>query len=292
MFENVSSRRSAVGGPTAKLSLESLEDRTTPAFVGTNGVALDPVSIAQSGPIDKAFLSEAARLSLLQAGIGTVEAAQGSDPRLRQFGAQQAAQELAFFNQVLPALTPAGETLQLTQFDLQLAGTFPNLTPQQMDSQFLALSTLYTLQAATLAQAETVLGSSALVRAVAQEEFFGNQQEMLVEAGLLGSTTGLAMVNLFGALGSFDSIGVPGLLAAGRTTSFGTTAVGTNSGFGTSGTAGTFGNGISTGFGPGAGFGMNTGFGPGNTAGGAATGGFGPGASFGTSNGFGSTFGI
>lgn len=292
MVENVRSRRSAVGGPTAKLSLESLEDRTTPAFLGTTGAALDPVAIAQSGPVDKAYLSEAARLSLLQAGIGTVEAAQGSDARFRQFGAQLAAQEIALFNELLPALTPAGETLQLTQFDLQLANTFPNLTPEQMDSQFIALSTLYTLQSATLAQAETVLGSSPVVRAVAQQELFATQQEMLVDAGLLGSTTGLAMLNLFGLLGSFDSIGVPGLIAAGQTTAFGTTAVGTSSGFGTSGTAGTFGNGISMGFGPGAGFGMNTGFGPGNTAGGAAIGGFGPGASFGTSSGFGTTFGI
>jgi hypothetical protein len=283
MVENVSSRRGSAGGRTTKLSLESLEDRTNPVIVGANGVALDPVAISQSGPIDRAYLAESARLSLLQAGIGALEAAQGSNASFRQFGSQLAAQEITFFNQVFPALAPAGATLQLTQFDLQLVNSFPGLTPAQMDSQFIALSALYSLQSHTLAQAETVLGSSPTVRTVAQEEFAGTQQELLAEATLLGSANSLALLNLFGFMGSFDSIGVPGLVAAGQTTTFGTT-FSPNGGFGPSSTVGV---GTSTGFGSGASFGMSTGFGPSTTAGGSSTNGFGPNSSFGTSGGFG-----
>lgn len=296
MFENASSRK----GSTAKLSVESLEDRTTPAVVGTNGT-LDPTAFTSAGPVDRAYLSEAARISFVQAWIGTVEAAQGSDPGLRQFGSQLAAQELAFFNAIFPALTPAGATLQPTQFDAQLTGSFSNQSAAEIDSQFVGLSTLYSLQASALAQAETVLGSSPTVRVVAQQQLFLTQQEILAEAGLLGSSNGLAVLNLFQVLGSFDSIGVPGMVAAGQTATS-TTAFGNGfgSGFGTGfgttggfGTASTLGVGTQTGFGSGATFGMNTGFGPASTAGGSFNGGFGPGSSFGgTVGGFGPASGF
>jgi hypothetical protein len=261
MFENIG----ALGGSAAAPRLEPLEDRTTPAVVGTNGGTLDPVAVAQAGPIDQAFLAESARLNLLEAWLGAVASAQGSSPQVRQFGAQLSSQQIGFFNEALSALQAAGQTVQFTQFDLQLFGSFTSLTPGQVDSQFMALATLYTLQSATLAQAETVLGSSPAIRTFAQEQLFAGQQELLVEANILGSTNTLGMANLFGLLGSFDSIGVSGLSARGTTAgAFGTGGSGVNNGFGPATTAGTGANG---GFGPGAGVGTNNGFGPGSSFG-------------------------
>ena len=287
MFENVSSLSVSNGGRAIGPRLESLEDRTTPAVVrpGINGVVLDPVAVSQSAPIDRAFLAESARLSMLLASFGTVEANQGSNQQLRQLGAQIASDQTAILNATLPLLPVAGVPVQFSQFDTLVLQTFPLQSATTIDSQFLVLSTLYGLQFAALTQSELFLGVSPNVRAFAQAELFVIQQDLLFSAALLGPSSTLSIAGLFGTFNALNPTLVIG-------TGSGTIALSTSGGFGPSSTVGFasssgfgpssgFGVGTSNGFGPGAPFGTSTGFGS------ASTVGFGPGVTFGSSGGFG-----
>ena len=278
MFENVGSLCVSNGGRAIGPRLESLEDRTTPAVVGpgVNGVVLDPVAVAQSAPIDRAFLAESARLSMILASFGTTEANQGADPRIRQLGQQIADEQTAILNATLPLLTVAGVPLQFSQFDVILLQTFPLQSPTTIDAQFTVLSTLYGLQFAALTQSELFLGVSPNVRAFAQAELFVIQQELLLNAALLGPISTLSITGLFGSFNALNPTLVIG-------TGSGTIALSTSGGFGPSSTVGFV---PSNGFGPGASFGTSTGFGPSTTAGFGSSSAFG-GFGFGSSSGFG-----
>jgi len=296
---------------TAGLRLESLEDRTTPAVVSpavnpfaVDASALGGVTLGQAANIDRAFLSEVARVSAMEWFLGTTAASQGANAQIRSFGQQLAASELNLLNQVVPALTRSGGTIQLTPVDLQLINTLSTLPAGAIDNQFLFFSNLYGLQSAGLARTEAQLGTNATVRTFAQSQFTPVLNQLQTGFGFIDPNLAATTVNLFPSLdrsGVFSTSLNTGLNGTGfagvaptsfgttssattgfGTSGFGTTAVGT-SGFGTTavGTT-TFG---SSGFGPGASFGTNSGFGPANTMT-SFDSGFGPAN---TTNGFNST---
>ena len=227
-------------------------------------------------------------MSFVQASLATTAATQAASPQVRQLAAFIADEQTTVFNATFPFLGVGGFPFRLTALDTILLQTFGSQPATTIDSQFLALSTLFGLQSATLAQTEIFFGVSPSVKAFAQAGLFVTQQELQFGAALLGPSSTLSITGLFG---SFNAIN-PTLVIT--NTGFGTTAVGTSGGFGPASTVGFgsgvafggFGFGTANGFGPGATFGTSAGFGPSSSVGfgpGVAFGGFG----FGTANGFG-----
>lgn len=316
MFENLNSLSVSGAGRSAP-RLEALEDRTTPAVVGpatagfgaaglgaaglgaagVSTAAIDNVSFSAASALDRAFVAEVGRLSLMQAFLGTVAADRASDPQVRAFGAQLAADQFALFQRVSPLVTQGGLNVQLTAIDRALIGALPTLSGADLDAQFLAFSGFYGLQAAGLSQFGSAFGSGA-VRSFAGSSLTALQTQLqtgfdLSGAGAFGTTFG--MFSAMGGFGPFTSsgLGTAGFNATGAFNSPFNTGFGAT-GFNTFGTVGGF-NG--TGFGPGASFGASTGFGPANTTtgfgggfgpasttGGFNSSGFGPGSSFGTTS--------
>jgi len=210
VFENLDSLSVSGGGRVAGLRLESLEDRTTPAVVSTlsgplgafavDAAALSGITLAASANVDRAFLSEVARVSVMQWFLATTEANQGSDPQIRAFAQQLATNQLNLFNQVLPVLQRSGVPFQLNQIDLALAGALPGLSGTNLDTQFLFFSSLYGLQGLGLAQTEAQLGGNVGVRAFAQSALSPLQTQLRTGFGFLGTDTMTATLNLFSTL--------------------------------------------------------------------------------------------
>ncbi|MBN9119394.1 MAG: DUF4142 domain-containing protein [Planctomycetes bacterium] len=292
MFENLDSLSVSGGGRVAGFRLESLEDRTTPAVVSTLATpagsfafdtsTLNGLTFTSATGVDQAFLSEAARISVMQWFLGTTEANQGSDPQIRAFGQQLANSEIALFNQLSSVLSGSGIPLQLTPIDQALISAVPGLAPTTLDSQFLSLSSLYGMQAAGLAQTESLLGTNANALAFAQSLFSPLQSQLQTGFGFLGPTATASTFNMFSTLGGFGGVGPFSTNVGVGTTAFGLTPFGANVGVGTTAFFtpvtgfGTFGAAPVGGFGPGATFGTSTGFGPSNTTTGFNNAGFGP----------------
>ena len=298
MFENAGSRRAWSGQNGPALGLEPLEDRTTPAA-------------AQSPLLDQAFLAESARLDLVQAWLGMVESTQGSNSQIRAFGQQLFTTQLNAFNQINPVLKQLGLSVQLSSFDTAIAKELPTQSPAEIDSQFLALSTMDAIQAAALDRTELTFSTNSAAVSFAQAQLLVTQQELLTEVDFLGANGAASTLSLFEALGGFGGttgLGSPGTTGFGAigapdTTGFSGVALtstgqfgpatatagfgpansngsSSSEGFGPSSTAGSM---ESAGFGPAntAGHSVSDGFGPANSAGSSASGGFGPGATFG-----------
>src|SRR5262245_59689769 len=143
VFENFTPLSVSGGGRTARLSLEALEDRTTPAVVASadpsgtfafNTALLSGITLAPAAATDRAFLAEVGRVSVMQWFLGQTVAAQGADPQVRAFGEQLAASQLDLFNQVLPVLARSGVPLQLTPIDQTLINTLPTMTGAALDT--------------------------------------------------------------------------------------------------------------------------------------------------------------
>lgn len=218
MFENLSSLSVSGPGRSAAPRLEALEDRTTPTVTATFTNPFAPFATANynnpfasgaaalngqtvtSGPVDQAYLSEVARISVMEWFFGTTVATQGFDPQIRAFGQQLASNEFALFNQVFPVLTASGIPLQLTPIDQALINALPTLVPTDVDSQFLFLSSLYGLQAFGQAQTEAVLGTNLLVRSFAQSQLAPLQNQLQFGFTLLGPTGTNTTLNTFTAL--------------------------------------------------------------------------------------------
>jgi len=310
VFENLSALATSASG-RAGFCLEALEDRTTPAVVSTaansfgslafDASGLNGVTLSSAAGVDRAFLAEVGRTSVMQWFLGTTVANQGSDPQIRAFGRQLADSQLALFNQVLPVLNRSGGAIQLTAIDQQLVNSLPTLGGAALDAQFLFFSSLYGLQASGAARTEALFGTNAGARTFAQSQVSPIQSQLQLTSGFLGPDASAATLNMFSAMGGFGPFSSTGLGTTGFgttgfgtvgvspvSTGFGTTGFGTRGGFGTAGTFGTSGfdssaNLVSNaGFGPGASFGSSTGFGPANTTTGFSNTGFGPGATFGT----------
>jgi hypothetical protein len=213
VFENLDSLSVSGGGRGAGLRLESLEDRTTPAVFSTfsgplgsfavDATVLSGVTLATSASVDRAFLSEVARVSVVQWFLATTEANQGADPQIRAFAQQLATNQLNLFNQLLPVLQRSGVAFQLNQIDQALASAFPTLSGANLDTQFLFFSSLYGLQGLGLAQTEAQLGTNAVVRAFAQSALSPLQAQLRIGFGFLGTDATTATLNLFSTLSGF-----------------------------------------------------------------------------------------
>ncbi|QJW95505.1 hypothetical protein [Frigoriglobus tundricola] len=301
MFENAGSRRASGGKNGPALGLESLEDRTTPAAA--------PL-------LDQAFLAESARLDMVQAWLGMVEATRGANSQTRAAGEQLYTTQLNALNQITPVLRQLGLSVQLSSFDTAIAQELPTRSAAEIDSQFLALSTMDAIQAAALDRTELRFSSNSAAVSFAEAQLLVTQQELLTEVDLLGAGGAANTLSLFEALGGFSTSGIGspgttgfGAIGAPDTSGFSGIALTSTGQFGPAtatagfgpansngssssegfGPANTAGGAASGGFGPASTVGgaASGGFGPASTAGGAASGGFGPGATFGSNNGFG-----
>jgi len=213
VFEDLNSLTVSGAGRVAGMRLESLEDRTTPAIVApvssplasvaVDAAALSGTTLAASANVDRAFLSEVARVSVMQWFIATTEANQGSNPQIRAFAQQLATNSLNLFNQVLPVLQRSGATFQLNQIDLALAGALPALSGTNLDTQFLFFNSLYGLQGLGLAQTEAQLGGNVGVRAFAQLALSPLQTQLRTGFGFLGTDATTGTLNLFSTLNGF-----------------------------------------------------------------------------------------
>jgi hypothetical protein len=285
VFENLDSLSVSGGRRAAGMRLEALEDRTTPAVItafssplAVDTTALSGITLAANAGIDRAFLSEVARVSVVQFFLATTEANQGSDPQIRAFAQQLAASQLDVFNQVLPVLQRSGVPFQLNQIDLALASVLPTLSGTNLDTQFLFFSSLYGLQGLGLAQTEAQLGTNVSVRAFAQATFSPLQTQLQTGFGFLGLNTTTATLNLFSTLSGFGpfstTLGTTSGVFVGTPTAtvFTSTSIGTfgstpTSGmFGSTPTGGVFGS-PPTGLNPGPGTGTFTGPGTGTFTG-------------------------
>jgi hypothetical protein len=257
VFETLDSLSVSGRGRAAGMRLEALEDRTTPAVVSAlsgpfavDTTALSGVTLAANAGIDRAFLSEVARVSVMQWFLATTEANQGSDPQVRALAQQIAANQLDLFNQVLPVLQRSGATFQLNQIDLALASVFSTLSGTNLDTQFLFFSSLYGLQGFGLAQTEARLGVDVNVRAFAQSALSALQTQLQNGFGLLGTNTTTATLNLFSTLSGFGpfstTLGTTSgvFVGAPTTTAFTSTPTGT---FGSTSATGMFGSTSATG---------------------------------------------
>jgi len=217
VFENLNSLSVSGGGRVAGMRLEALEDRTTPAVVSTlpgpvgafavDAAALSGTTLAANAGIDRAFLSEAARVSVMQWFLATTEANQGSNPQIRAFAQQLATNQLNLFNQLLPVLQRSGVPFQLNQIDQALATVFPTLSGTNLDTQFLFFNSLYGLQGLGLAQTEAQLGTNAGVRAFAQSAFSPLQTQLRTGFGFLGLNSTTSTLNLFSTLSGSGPFG-------------------------------------------------------------------------------------
>lgn len=228
MFDSIGSLAVSGLGYRARLSLETFEDRTTPAAVGApadrvgtfdfNAAVLDGVTLPLTAATDSAFLGEVARISVMQWFLGTTEANQGADPVVREFGQELAQGQLALFNQLLPVITRSGIPIPLARADLQLAVTLSGATGAVLDTQVLVWSSVYTMQAAGLAQVEIFLGTEVVVRTFAHSELEPLQNQLQTGLDILGPDSTGAIVVMFSRLGGFGSI---------RVSPFGTIGFGT-----------------------------------------------------------------
>ncbi len=312
MFEHLDSLSASSGKAAPRL--EEMEDRTTPAVVGTatpgfgtagvgtagivntgfnngfntgfNTTALNGLSLSNATAIDRAFVAEAGRLSLMQTFLGTLAANQATDPQVRSFGSQLAANQFALFQQVSPLVTQAGLNVQLTAIDRAVISALPTLTGSALNSQVAAFSSFYGLQQAGLAQFGTSFGGTG-IQSFSQSQFSPLLGQLQGGFGLVSPTLGATTLNMFGTMGGFGPLSVTGLGTTGFNTNgafngtlntgfggFGTTGF-NNGGFGAVNNGSGFGAGStfvgnSTGFGPAGstGFASNSGFGPANTTGG------------------------
>lgn len=204
MFKNPVARIRVAG-----LRLEALEDRSTPAVVNLSTTAFSAV--------DRMFLTDASRFSLLEAQIGGLVSNLATTSQGQTFGQQLASTQNAGFIQELPLLVRSGLNFQLTPTDGLLLRDLPTFTGPSGLNQILVTSAVIQIQSISLFQAEATFGTNTTARAFAQSGVSilqGQLQTTLALLGQNGAATTFSMFNQIGQFGTTSVLGASGLVGS------------------------------------------------------------------------------